>query len=160
MYLIIEQMFNDTLKAMSETSIWIKWGAIALGGIFSFIAPVQSFIIAAMALVFVDVITGVWASKNRSEKFNSRRLYMTVSKLILYPLTILISNLVVVTFFKDIPVVDGLTYMVSLFLCMVEFQSNIENVGDIVNIDIWSNIKKWFADKIKINKDSNVPPVV
>lgn len=148
-------MFSDTLKAMSETSIWMKWGAVILGGVLSFITPVQSFVIAAMSLVFVDVITGVWASKNRNERFNSRRLYMTVSKLILYPLTILISNLVVITFFKDIPVVEGLTYMVSLFLCMVEFQSNIENVGDIVNIDIWSNIKKWLTDKVKIDRNLN-----
>lgn len=157
MYKSSEQMFNDTLKTMNDTSIWVKTGALAGGAILSFLAPIQYFIIATLVFIFADVVTGIWAAKHRNQEFNADRLSKTVSKLILYPSSILLSYVMVVVFFKGIPVAEGLTYMVALFLSMIEFQSNIENIGDIVGIDIWTNIKGWFADKIKIKSDDQPP---
>lgn len=120
-----------------------------LGAAGGFLAPVQAFLLTVLGLVACDVITGIWKSKKAGNPITANKLGNTVQKVVLYPVAILISQVMVTTFFKDVPLAGSLTYIVALFISAVEFQSNIENIGAITGIDLWSQVKGWIASKVK-----------
>lgn len=137
------------LAGASAASVAWKMGSIVLGWLASLIAPVQPFLISIAVLVVCDVVTGIWAARKRGELITSAKMARTVPKIILYPLGILISELMVKTYFGDTPVVGSLTYMVALFISTVEFQSNIENIGHITGMNIWKHIKVFVVERVK-----------
>jgi hypothetical protein len=53
------------------------------------VAPIKAVIFAVGFLVFADLIMGVWAAKKRGETINSAGLRRSVSKLLVYQLSIL-----------------------------------------------------------------------
>lgn len=140
---------RDTLTSANELSATAKVASIVIGFMLSFVAPVQSFLIAVAVLVCADVVTGVWASKKRGEPITSRRASRTISKLIGYPIAILLSHLMATTFFQDVPVLDGVTYAVALFIAAVEFKSNLENISTITGIDLWAQVAQFINNRLK-----------
>lgn len=141
---------SEPITATGATGVAWKIASVLLGWIASLIAPVQPFLIAIAALVVCDVVTGIWASKKRGEAFSSSRLSRTVPKIVLYPIGILLSELMVATYFTGTPVVSSLTYMVALFISTIEFQSNIENIGRITGTNLWRHLKVWFVERVKL----------
>jgi hypothetical protein len=140
---------KDSIASANELPAALKVGSLALGFLLSYIAPVQSFLIAVAVLVCADVVTGVWASHKSGEAITSRRASRTVSKLVGYPLAILLSHLMATTFFANVPVLDGVTYAVALFIAAVEFKSNLENISAITGIDLWAQVSDFINSKLK-----------
>lgn len=126
-----------------------KVGSVVLGWFMSLILPVQPFLICIGFLVAVDVITGVLAARHRGERLSSAKMGRTIPKVLLYPLAVIVSELMVQTFFQTTPVANSLTYMVALFICAVEFQSAIENIGTLTGNDIWSQVKDRMGALVK-----------
>lgn len=126
-----------------------KTGSLILGWLMSLIAPVQPFLITISILVVCDMVTGIWAARKTGAPFTSSKLARTLPKIIFYPLSILISELMVFTYFQGTPVFESLTYMVALFISTVEFQSNIENIGRITGNNIWNHVKNWLVDRVR-----------
>ena len=46
-----------------------------LGAFMSFIAPVQTFLVMAFALIVCDLITGTMAARHRKEKIHSKSIF-------------------------------------------------------------------------------------
>lgn len=145
----MQMMSTSDSVATAGVAGWAwKVGSIILGWLASLIAPVQPFLVTIAVLVLIDMVTGIWAANKRGEAFSSNRLARTVPKIVLYPVGILLSELMVSTYFNGTPVVSSLTYMVALFLSAVEFQSNIENIGHITGTNLWSHIKGVVLERI------------
>lgn len=138
---------SDPIAAAGASSWVWKAGSILVGWVASFVAPVQAFMLLVWVLVAVDIVTGIWAAKSRGIRITSQAMGRTVPKMLLYPLAILISQGMVHTFFANVPIVESLTYMVALFIASVEFQSNIENIGAITGIDIWTHVRAWMKSR-------------
>lgn len=147
---MITMKMSEPIAAAGATGWGWKAAGGAIGGwAMSFIAPIQPFLITIAVLVLCDVITGVWAAYKVGEPISAARLARTVPKVILYPAAVMISQLMVKTFFDGTAVVEGLTYMVALFISTVEFQSNIENIGKITGMDLWSQLKTIVIDRVR-----------
>lgn len=138
---------SDPLSAASSLAWPWKLASAVLGWMAAFAAPVQPFMILVLVLVVVDVITGIWAARRNGERITSKEMGRTVPKVVLYPVAILLSEAMVHTFFAGTPVVSSLTYMVALFICTIEFQSNIENIGKLTGTDIWVHIREYLKRK-------------
>lgn len=121
--------------------------AIAGGYVAAFLLPVVNFIVIIGALVFADLITGVRAAKHRGEYDNAKAsegFRRSVDKMVMYLTAILLARGVVVAF--NIPVEYlPLTYIMALYIAIVELKSNLENVAQVTGIDLWLVI----ADKLK-----------
>lgn len=137
----------DTLTQHLQHDNAGKVFAVAMGWTIGFFAPIQAFLITIFILVLADVVTGIWASMKRGEPFRASKLKNTVSKMVLYPVAVLISQVMVLTYFPSTPIISSLTYMVALFVSAVEFQSAVENVGDITGINLWGAVKDYFREK-------------
>jgi hypothetical protein len=105
--------------------LWLVW----------YLAPLKQNIATVLALVAVDVVTGVWASFKKGTKFESKTLRKTVSKSIGY-LTFIVLGLLVEPYAPDsIPLVKIITG----FVVWTEFQSIVmENLSVITGIDLWA----------------------
>ena len=154
----IADSLNNTMHQAVELGAAGKVFSAVAGAALAYIAPFQSFLITIVVLVVADLVTGIWSSNKRGEKFEAKRLKQLIGKVILYPLALLLAHVMVDTFFKGISVVDSLTYMVALFICAIEFQSNIENIGSITGIDIWASVKDWLANRMGGAQASKAQP--
>jgi len=106
------------------------------------LAPTTPLMVVTGMMIFFDFFTGVWKSFKREEKFSSTKMSNSISKMVLYQIAILTG------FVLEIYILHGLipiSKIVAGFLATTEFQSLIENIGEITGIDIWGNIKKYFV---------------
>ena len=108
-----------------------------------FFAPITSAIVGLAVLIFADVITGCRAAQLRGEEIRSNRMARTVSKIIFYSIAIILSRVMEVVFIDFIPVAQ----ITAGYIAIVEFKSNIENIGSITGVDIWKHLmtkmEKW-----------------
>ena len=88
-------------------------------------------------------MTGVWKNVKKGEEFQSSKMSNTISKTVLYNIAIISAFLLEIYIIPFLPV----SKIVAGFLVTTEFQSLIENIGEITGIDIWGNIKKYFVKK-------------
>lgn len=146
------QHVTEPVTAAGSNGLAWKFGAAGLGFLVSFIAPVQPFLIAVLVLVMFDFITGIWASVKNDVPITAARASRSFAKALLYPTAILLAQLMVFTFFSGTAIVSSLTYVVALFLCSIEFQSNMENIGRIANINIWKHVKGKALEMLKGHK--------
>ena len=56
-----------------------------------FIGDITSSVLAIIFLIFADTITGIWASLKNNQYLTSRRAGRIISKLVLYPLAIIVA---------------------------------------------------------------------
>lgn len=107
-------------------SHWLKHLAVALIAI---LAPIHAVMGTMGALVMIDLLLGVWAAHKRGEKITSAILRRTVSKLVIYQLTV-ISGFLVEKFLLGelIPVVK----LAASAIGLVEIKSILEN-ADAIN---------------------------
>jgi len=114
------------------------------------VAPIKAVIFAVGFLVFADLIMGVWAAKKRGETINSAGLRRSVSKLLVYQLSILSAFAVETYLVTDlIPMVKVLAATIA----MVELKSIIESANVILGQDIFKTVLKQLG-----SKNDNIDP--
>jgi len=113
--------------------------AICCGWIFSFFIPIKGFLIFTIFVVFTDMATGIIAAKKEGQKINSRGLYRTIEKIIVYFCAILIFEGARNTF--SLP---NITYMAAFLIATVELYSISENIKRITGVNLGVLITRFF----------------
>jgi|TARA_Y100000033_G_C2750177_1_gene113432 hypothetical protein len=101
-----------------------------------FFAPITAAIIGLGVLILADVVTGCKAAKMRGEEIRSNRMARTISKIIFYSIAIILSRVMEVAFMDWMPVAQ----ITAGYIAIVEFKSNMENIGSITGVDVWKHI--------------------
>ena len=101
-----------------------------------FFAPITAAIIGLGVLILADVVTGCKAAKMRGEEIRSNRMARTISKIIFYSIAIILSRVMEVAFMDWMPVAQ----ITARYIAIVEFKSNMENIGSITGVDVWKHI--------------------
>jgi uncharacterized membrane protein len=114
--------------------------AICFGWVASFFIPIKGFLIFTVFVVFVDMATGIIAAKKEGQKINSRGLYRTIEKIIVYFCAILIFEGARNTF--SLPF--NITYMAAFLIATVELYSISENVKRITGVNLGVLITRFF----------------
>jgi uncharacterized membrane protein len=114
--------------------------AICCGLIFSFFIPIKGFLIFTVFVVFADMATGILAAKKEGQKINSRGLYRTIEKIVVYFCAILIFEGARNTF--SLPF--NITYMAAFLIATVELYSISENIKRITGVNLGVLITRFF----------------
>ena len=115
--------------------------AICCGWIASFFIPIRGFLIFTIFVVFADMGTGILAAKKEGQKINSRGLYRTIEKIIVYFCAILIFEGARNTF--SLPF--NITYMTAFLIAAVELTSISENIKRITGVNLTTLITRFFT---------------
>ena len=102
-------------------------------------APIQAVMITVGALIFGDLILGMWAAKKRGEQITSAAMRRTVTKMFVYQLAIMTGFLLEFYIMGEILPIAKL---VAGVIGMVEFKSLLENATAITGTDFKDLIKK------------------
>ena len=126
---------------------WLKAGvfyAIAA------LAPVHAMMIAVGVLIFLDLITGVWASVKSGNKISSAVMRRTISKILIY-------NIAVITgFLLEKYLLGGLVPASNLIagtIGIIETISILENGNYILGYNLFSQVIEKL--KIKLSSDND-----
>ena len=114
--------------------------AICCGWIFSFFIPIKGFLIFTIFVVFADMGTGIMAAKKEGQKINSKGLYRTIEKIVVYFCAILIFEGAKNTF--SLPF--NITYMTAFLIAAVELTSISENIKRITGVNLGVLITRFF----------------
>jgi phage-related holin len=112
----------------------LRSSAISLIGIFF---PVKSVILATLALVLADLITGLIAAKKRGESLNSAGLRRTVTKICVYEAAVCLGFLA--EQYLTGPGIP-LAKWVASFIGITEFTSIAENLNSISGGQLLSSL--------------------
>ena len=155
-------LFYFKTKIFTVSSMWatiVGSVSIFLISLKGFVMPIYPFVIAVFALTILDMITGVQAAKVRiakekkenpnqepKEKINSRGLFRTMQKILVYLCGILGAHAVFIVFVEDvIPISIGvespLVYLVSFPMIWTEFKSLDENINTVTGVSFWKYVK-------------------
>lgn len=117
-----------------------------LGFLAVFFMDIHAALIAVGFLIMADTFTGMWAAHKRGENITSRKMGRVTSKLILYPLGVIIAKVAEDYLSPAIPWVAVTTGIIAA----VEVKSNFENIGDILGFNLWKRVKKaLWKDKVE-----------
>ena len=123
-----------------------------LGFLAVFLLDVTAALMAVGFLILADTFTGMWAAFKRGESITSRKMGRVISKLILYPLGIIIAKVAEDYLSPDIPWI----YVTTGIIAAVEVRSNFENIGDILGFNLWKRIKgAIWKDKLETLDDED-----
>ena len=114
--------------------------AICFGWVASFFIPIKGFLIFTVFVVFVDMATGIIAAKKEKQKINSKGLYRTMEKIVVYFCGILIFEGARNTF--SLPF--NITYMAAFLMAAVELTSISENIKRITGVNLGTLITRFF----------------
>ena len=105
-----------------------------------FFSELQSALLAIGFLIMTDTITGVWASWRDGgwKSIHSRKAGRIVSKLILYPLSIIVAKVAQEYLSPVVPWVD----VTAGIIAVVEVKSIFENISDVLGFDLWTRVRK------------------
>ena len=115
--------------------------AICCGWIFSFFIPIKGFLIFTIFVVFADMGTGIMAAKKEGQNINSKGLYRTMEKIVVYFCAILIFEGARNTF--SLPF--NITYMTAFLIAAVELTSISENIKRITGVNLGTLITRFFT---------------
>lgn len=115
--------------------------------------PIAPTLIWLGALIFIDLVMGIWKSKKKKEKITSRKLSHTVTKLVLYLLAVVVCHIVDTQFLTLDWLPATSTQLVAGFLAVIELKSIMENISDILGIQLW----EWIKNKLnrRATEESN-----
>ena len=114
--------------------------AICCGWVFSFFIPIKGFLLFTVAVVFADMVTGIKAGRKEGQKINSKGLYRTMEKIVVYFCGILIFEGARNTF--SLPF--NITYMAAFLIATVELYSIAENIKRITGVNLGVLITRFF----------------
>jgi holin family protein len=114
------------------------------------LSPIHTVMIAVGVLIFADLLTGMLAAIKKGEKLSSAAMRRTISKMLVYQLTVICG------FLLETYLIDGLipvAKIVAGVIGMVEFKSVLENVNVITGQNIMQSIlEKLGSDNDPSNK--------
>ena len=113
--------------------------AICFGWVASFFLPIKGFLIFTIFVVFADMGTGIIAARKEQQKINSKGLYRTMEKIVVYFCGILIFEGARNTF--SLP---NITYMAAFLIATVELYSISENIKRITGVNLGVLITRFF----------------
>jgi uncharacterized membrane protein len=114
--------------------------AICFGFIASFFIPIKGFLLFTVFVVFADMATGIIAAKKEQQKINSKGLYRTMEKIVVYFCGILIFEGARNTF--SLPF--NITYMAAFLMATVELTSISENIKRITGVNLATLLTRFF----------------
>jgi hypothetical protein len=114
--------------------LWLQGLIVSLAAV---LAPIKAMMITSGALIFVDLITGVWAALKTGDKISSAKLRNTISKAVIYQLAI-ISGFICEKYLLDgaLPV----SKLIAGVIGMVELTSVLENANKIFGQNLFAVI--------------------
>lgn len=119
-----------------------------LAGISLMLLPIQASLIVVFGLVMADLIVGVWASYKEGYVINSRSLRRTISKLLVYEVSIIMAFMIE-THLLDYPITKAITGLIGL----IESKSFFENLYRITKVDFL----RIVIDKFQLVYDKLAP---
>lgn len=117
------------------------------------LAPIHSVMIVAGILIFIDLITGIWAALKRNEPISSAALRRTVSKFFIYQIAIISAFIVQKFLLNDLIPASNL---VAGVIGMVELKSVLENASKILGTDVF----KLVLEKLGSSNDEKLKELV
>lgn len=135
------------MKILTTKLFYVYFGAL----IISFFTPIAKLMFVIGLLVTFDIITGVIAAKKRGEKITSKKLGATVTKTLLYFITIILAQIMQNNFLPSFD--QSITKAVGSIFAVIEFKSNLENISSATGIDLIENFKQYIETKRRIKKD-------
>lgn len=100
------------------------------------LSPVKSIMIAALFLIIMDFITGIWAALKLKEEITSFKMRRTIVKCVVYQLAIIVAFVMETFLLNDIP----LAKVIGALIAITEGKSFFENVRKITGTDFWALI--------------------
>ena len=135
------------MKIITTKLFYVYFGAL----IISFFTPIAKLMFVIGLLVTFDIITGVIAAKKRGEKITSKKLGATVTKTLLYFITIILAQIMQNNFLPSFD--QSITKAVGSIFAVIEFKSNLENISSATGIDLIDNFKHYIETKRRVKKD-------
>jgi phage-related holin len=123
---------------MKQFLLYLLWSTVAV------LAPIKSTMIVVGVLIFVDLLTGMWAAKKRKEIITSAALRRTVSKMLIYQIAVISG------FLLDHYILEGsipVAKLVAGAIGLVEFKSVLENSNTILGVDLFQELIKRLGSK-------------
>lgn len=114
-----------------------------------FLLPVQHLILATLALVFIDFISGIVASLKEGHPITSRSAFRTISKLCVYQIVIVVGFILETYLLMNFPI----TKTVGGLIGVIEGKSFFENLYRITKVDLL----KIIIDKLHLKYQHNLP---
>lgn len=104
-----------------------------------FFAEIQAALLAIGFLVMSDTFTGIWGAwkQNGIKSITSRKAGRIITKLVMYPLAIIVAKVSQEYLTPIIPWVE----VTSGIIATVEIKSIYENMGDVLGFDLWKRLK-------------------
>lgn len=109
----------------------------------SFFTPLRPWLIAIGIFVVADMITGIFAAKNKGEKIQSNKMFKTIPKFSAYGLGIIVAHVLTLLFIKDFPAVK----LVAGLIAFIEIKSLDENIKAITGVSLFSDLIKMLNPK-------------
>lgn len=109
----------------------------------AYFSPVKSIFLAIIFLIFIDLITGIYAAVKYREHFQARKLRYTVEKFVFYGLAIIVAYVFQREFAFDL----NITQIVGGYIALTEIKSIYENIYRVIKIDIIQKIYEMIRDK-------------
>lgn len=129
---------------MKYLSIFSKYASL----LWLLLLPVQNAIIVTVLIVFLDLVLGVSASLKEGYRISSRSLRRTVSKILVYEITIILAY-VIEAYMIDYPLLKAATGLIGI----VEGKSCLENLYRLTKVDLL----KIIIDKFQLVYDTVKP---
>jgi hypothetical protein len=118
---------------------------------FAVLAPIKAMLVTAGVLVFMDLLTGIWASLKTGIPISSNRLGRTVTKIFVYQLAIICG------FLTERYLVDDMLPFAKIaagYVGITELKSIYENLSRISGQDFLKGILGKLNDRV----DDKLPP--
>lgn len=126
--------FKELLTKTFGSLYAIVGGASAMA--LEFIVPIKDFVGIVLFFTIVDFITGIWASRVKKIKIQSRNMGRTVTKITVYMTAMITSNYFELVFSPPV----SLTYYVAGVVALTELKSFFENLTAISNVNILEKV--------------------
>lgn len=151
---------KHSLYSIFENYVHSVADSFSIGGLFkslllliaAFLAPISTVIFAVMFLIFVDMVTGIFASIKEKQRITSSAMSRTVAKTFVYCTTIIVTYVVhkylLVGF--DFPVES----IVSGFIALTEMKSILENMDRVSNQSVLKDLILIFSNE----RERRLPP--
>lgn len=140
-------IFRKTSCMVSEGSFYViinGWMTNIFILVIAYFTPVKEVVNVMLIFWGVDLVSGIWASMKRKERFKSSKLRRSIYKFIWYTVAIMCAYMMERTFHMGW---SNLANIIGGFICFVELKSIFENVTEITEEPVFVRIFKIFKKK-------------
>ncbi len=118
-----------------------------IGAFVGFVAPLPILVFWVFMFVIADMVTGMLAAKKRGEVLTSKKMKLTISKLLCYMVVVLLAHAIN---FHVLPFVELYScYVASGIICFVELFSILENMYVVTENQVFRLLTQWSKQKMK-----------